>query len=161
MGILHNKSDAEDVVQNAVLSIINNLERISQIPVTKGVTYRKGKYVVPVRKEVVVMRRVISILICPLMCFSLSVTVSAQTVQTSIVQPYYEKACSASSSLSISGTTAICESSVKGNPDVTKTVAVQTLQSRASCGLGVHTTARSGQRRCIRIRPRCPPQKWV
>lgn len=32
MGILHNKSDAEDVVQDAFLSIINNLDKISQIP---------------------------------------------------------------------------------------------------------------------------------
>lgn len=32
LGILHNKSDAEDAVQNAFLYIINNLEKISQIP---------------------------------------------------------------------------------------------------------------------------------
>lgn len=31
-GILHNKSDAEDAVQESFLSIINNLEKISQIP---------------------------------------------------------------------------------------------------------------------------------
>lgn len=32
MGILHNKSDAEDVVQDAFLWIINNLDKILQIP---------------------------------------------------------------------------------------------------------------------------------
>lgn len=39
MGILHNKSDAEDVVQDAFLWIINNLEKISQIP-----CYERGNY---------------------------------------------------------------------------------------------------------------------
>lgn len=32
LGILHNKSDAEDVVQDAFLWIINNLDKILQIP---------------------------------------------------------------------------------------------------------------------------------
>lgn len=32
LGILHNKTDAEDAVQDAFLCIINNLEKISQIP---------------------------------------------------------------------------------------------------------------------------------
>lgn len=35
MGILHNGPDAEDVVQDAFLWIINNLEKISQIPCRK------------------------------------------------------------------------------------------------------------------------------
>lgn len=39
MGILHNKSDAEDVVQDAFLWIINNLEKISQIPCNKTASY--------------------------------------------------------------------------------------------------------------------------
>lgn len=39
LGILHNKSDAEDVVQNAFLWIINNLDRISQIPCNKKACY--------------------------------------------------------------------------------------------------------------------------
>lgn len=38
-GILHNKSDAEDAVQNTFLWIINNLEKISQIP-----CYERGFY---------------------------------------------------------------------------------------------------------------------
>lgn len=38
-GILHNKSDAEDVVQNAFLWVINNLDRISQIPCNKRACY--------------------------------------------------------------------------------------------------------------------------
>lgn len=39
MGILHNKSDAEDIVQEAFLWIINNLDKISQIPCN-----RRGRY---------------------------------------------------------------------------------------------------------------------
>lgn len=39
MGILHNKSDAEDVVQEAFLWTINNLDKISQIPCN-----RRGRY---------------------------------------------------------------------------------------------------------------------
>lgn len=38
-GILHNKADAEDVVQDAFLWIINNLSKISQIP-----CYERGNY---------------------------------------------------------------------------------------------------------------------
>lgn len=76
------------------------------------------------------MRKVISILMGLLMCFSLSVTASAQNVQTSIAQPYYEMANEPTSTLSISGTTAICESYIKGNSDVVKIVAVQTLQKQ-------------------------------
>ncbi len=39
MGILHNKSDAEDIVQDAFLWIINNLEKISQIPCNERGNY--------------------------------------------------------------------------------------------------------------------------
>ncbi len=39
LGILHNASDAEDVVQDAFLWIINNLEKISQIPRNKRAVY--------------------------------------------------------------------------------------------------------------------------
>lgn len=39
IGILHNKSDAEDVVQNAFLWIINNLSKISQIPCNERSNY--------------------------------------------------------------------------------------------------------------------------
>lgn len=35
LGILHNEPDAEDAVQDAFLSIINNLEKISLIPCTE------------------------------------------------------------------------------------------------------------------------------
>lgn len=76
------------------------------------------------------MRKVISILMCLLMCFSLSVTASAQTIPTGIVQPYYEMANEPTSTLSISGTTAICESYIKGYSDVVKITAVQTLQKQ-------------------------------
>lgn len=39
MSILHNESDAEDVVQDAFLWIINNLEKITQIPCCKRAVY--------------------------------------------------------------------------------------------------------------------------
>lgn len=39
LGILHNKADAEDVVQDAFLWIINNLEKTSQIPRNKMACY--------------------------------------------------------------------------------------------------------------------------
>lgn len=39
MGILHNKSDAEDVVQDAFLWIINNLSKILEIPCNKRAAY--------------------------------------------------------------------------------------------------------------------------
>lgn len=76
------------------------------------------------------MRKVISILMSLLMCFSLSVTASEQTVSTSIVQPYYEKAVDAWSNLSISGTTATYKSDVMGDSDVVKIVAEQYLQKQ-------------------------------
>lgn len=38
-GILHNKSDAEDAVQDSFLWIINNLDKISQIPCHERVNY--------------------------------------------------------------------------------------------------------------------------
>lgn len=76
------------------------------------------------------MRKVISLLMSLLMCFSLSVTASAQAVPTSIAQPYYEKADSATSNLYISGTTANCESNIRGNSNVVKIVAEQYLQKQ-------------------------------
>ncbi len=76
------------------------------------------------------MRRAISLLMSLLMCFSLSVTASAQTVPTSIVQPYYEKAVDVWSDLSINITTAACESYVRGNSDVVKITATQYLQKQ-------------------------------
>ncbi len=76
------------------------------------------------------MRKFISILMILMMCLSLSVTTSAQTVQTNIAQPYYEKASKAVSELSINGTTTYCESYVKGDSDVVKIVAEQYLQKQ-------------------------------
>lgn len=38
-GILHNEADAEDAVQNSFLWIINNCEKISQIPCNKRACY--------------------------------------------------------------------------------------------------------------------------
>ena len=64
------------------------------------------------------------------MCFSFPVTASAQTIPTSIVQPYYEKAVDAWANLSISGTTAACKSYIMGNSDVVKITAEQYLQKQ-------------------------------
>ncbi|MBD5111392.1 MAG: hypothetical protein HDT42_02480 [Ruminococcaceae bacterium] len=76
------------------------------------------------------MKKVISLMMTLLLCFSLSVTASAQTVSTGIVQPYYEKAKVATSELYISGTTATCKSTIQGDSDVTKIVAEQYLQKQ-------------------------------
>ncbi len=76
------------------------------------------------------MRKVISILMCLLMCFLPSFTARAQAVPTSIVQPYYEKAVNALSELSINVTTATCKSITKGNSDVVEVVAEQSLQKQ-------------------------------
>ena len=76
------------------------------------------------------MKKVISLMMTLLLCFSLSVAASAQTVPTGIVQPYYEKAIDATSELYISGTTATCKSTIQGDSDVTKIVAEQYLQKQ-------------------------------
>lgn len=76
------------------------------------------------------MKKVISVLMCLLLCFSFSVTASAKTVPTNAVQPYYENAREAKSELIINGTTATCESTLKGDPDVVKIVAEQYLQKQ-------------------------------
>ena len=76
------------------------------------------------------MKKVISLMMILLLCFSFSVTVSARTVQTGSAQPYYEKAYDATSELYISGTTATCKSTIQGYSDVTKIVAEQYLQKQ-------------------------------
>jgi len=65
-----------------------------------------------------------------LLCFTFSATASAKTISSYVVQPYYEKAQEAKSILNINGTDAICESSLVGDPDVIKIVAVQTLEKQ-------------------------------
>ncbi len=76
------------------------------------------------------MKKVISLLICLLMCFSFSVTACAQTVSASTVQPYYEMTYEAKSELVINGTTATCKSTIKAYSDVTKIEAEQYLQKQ-------------------------------
>lgn len=76
------------------------------------------------------MKKVISIMAALLICFSFSVPTSAVTVSFSAVQPFYEIANDAQSKLTVSGTTATCESTVFGDSDVTKIVAVQTLEKQ-------------------------------
>ena len=76
------------------------------------------------------MKKVILLLLCLLMCFSLSITASAQTIQTSIVQPYYEMAKTANSELTVIGTTAVCENTSRGDTNVVKITAEQYLQKQ-------------------------------
>lgn len=76
------------------------------------------------------MKKVISVLMCLLLCFTFSVTASAETIPTKTAQPYYEMAFIAESKLSINGTTAICESILRGDPNLIKIVAVQTLEKQ-------------------------------
>ncbi len=76
------------------------------------------------------MKKVISMLMCLLLCFLFPITSSAETVSHNGFQPYYEKASEAKSELIINGTTATCKSTLRGGPDVTKIVAVQTLEKQ-------------------------------
>lgn len=76
------------------------------------------------------MKKVFSLMLTLLMCFSLSVTASAKALPNTAVQPYYETARTAISALSISGTTATCTSKLDGYSNVTKIVAEQYLQKQ-------------------------------
>lgn len=74
------------------------------------------------------MKRLISVLAALLMCFTLSITASAASIE--IVQPFYEKAKDCNSSLYINGTTATCKSVVRGKDDVIEITADQYLQKQ-------------------------------
>ena len=76
------------------------------------------------------MKKVLSVLAVLLLCFSLPVKASANSIPIGVVQPYYEIANEAKTRLSINGTTATCESSVKGYSDVVEITAVQTLEKQ-------------------------------
>ncbi len=76
------------------------------------------------------MKKVFSVLAILLLCFSVPVTARASVVPVGMVQPYYEKASDARSMLSINGTTATCESTVYGYPDVVEITAVQYLEKQ-------------------------------
>lgn len=76
------------------------------------------------------MKKFISLLMSLLMCFSLPTAVSAQAVSANFVQPYYEMAANATPYLSISGTTATCESRVRGLSGVVKITVEQYLQKQ-------------------------------
>lgn len=78
------------------------------------------------------MKKVFSLMAAILLCFSFTVTASAKTVSEGVAQPLYDKASEAKSTLSISGTTATCKSTVDGKSDVKKIVAVQTLEKQRS-----------------------------
>lgn len=76
------------------------------------------------------MKKVFSVLVILLFCFSLPVKASASTIPTVAVQPYYEITNDAKSTLLINGTTASCNSSVQGYSGVVKITAMQTLQKQ-------------------------------
>ncbi len=65
-----------------------------------------------------------------LLCLSLPVKASASSIPFSAVQPYLEIGATATSELFINGTTATCQSSVRGYPDVVEITAVQTLEKQ-------------------------------
>lgn len=74
------------------------------------------------------MKKVISIMLAFVLCFSFPVSASALDISGSMIQPYYELADRLSSTLVINGSTATCKSSADGNSDIVKIVAVQTLE---------------------------------
>lgn len=74
------------------------------------------------------MKKVISLLLSVIMCFTLSVPASAKTGSSGTAQPYYDKASTATSKLTVSGTVATCKSSCDGKSNVVKIVAMQTLE---------------------------------
>lgn len=76
------------------------------------------------------MKKVLTLILTLLLCFMFSATASAKTASSYVVQPYYEKAQEAKSILNINDTDAICESSLAGDPDVIKIVAVQALEKQ-------------------------------
>lgn len=76
------------------------------------------------------MKKLFSIILTVFLCSSLFVNVSAQVIKTKVAQPYYKKAITALSALTLNGTTAICESSLTGKPDVVKVTAEQYLQKQ-------------------------------
>ena len=76
------------------------------------------------------MKKVLSLLLCLVLCFSFSTAVSAEVFSNSSVQPYYDQARDATSVLYINGAAATCKSEVSGYPDVTKIIAVQTLEKQ-------------------------------
>ena len=84
------------------------------------------------------MKKVISVLMCLLLCFSFPVTASAKTIPINAAQPYYEMAFIAESKLSISGTTATCKSTLRGSPDVTKIAPCKSSRNRVSYGFGMY-----------------------
>lgn len=76
------------------------------------------------------MKKVFSLLVSLLLCFSMPVSVNAYADLFVAVQPYYDKAVNLNSELFIDGTTAICKSSVKGYSDVVEITATQYLQKQ-------------------------------
>lgn len=82
-------------------------------------------------------KKLLSAIIAATMIFSFAVTASAEaaSVQDYGISPYYMYATNTSSLLSVSGTTASCESKASGLPSVTKIVVVQTLERHWAFGL--------------------------
>lgn len=80
------------------------------------------------------MKKAVSLVLALIMCFSLSVSISAATVFSFGIQPYFDTAKEVSTSLSINGTTATCKSECRGLADVTGITGVQTLEKRGTSG---------------------------
>ncbi len=75
------------------------------------------------------MKKLFSLLCALLMCFSCSVSAGAKRI-VDTVEPCYEIATEITSVLSISGTTATCDSISINDKDVVKIVATQTLEKQ-------------------------------
>lgn len=76
------------------------------------------------------MKKILSLLLCLVLCFSFSIAVSAEVLSTDAIQPYYDQAYTAKSELYINGSPATCTSISYGYSDVTKIIAVQTLEKQ-------------------------------
>lgn len=81
-------------------------------------------------------KKFLSVILAVAMIFSFAVTAYAEGTSTydNGASPYYVYATKVSSLLSISGTTATCESKVTGLSTVTKIVVVQTLEKHWAFG---------------------------
>lgn len=82
-------------------------------------------------------KKLLSAIIAVAMIFGFAITASAEATnaQSYAATPYYLLATNNYAKLTISGTTASCESGATGLPSVTKIVVVQTLEKHWAFGL--------------------------
>lgn len=76
------------------------------------------------------MKKVFSLVLTLLLCFSFSVPASASMISTAVAQPYYEKANEVESKLTINGTTATCKSMIYGCSNVVSITVDQYLEKQ-------------------------------